>query len=125
MKTNWRVELPLLLLMAAMFAGAIVAWPTAPARIPVHWNVDGTVDGYGGKVEGLLGIPLLALAIYLLMRFLPRIDPDRANYARFGGAYTALRAGIVGGVSGVRLDLARLSRSSLTPLALTKKALRG
>jgi len=94
-KTNWRVELPLLLLIAAMFAGAIVAWPTAPARIPVHWNVDGTVDGYGGKVEGLLGLPLLALAIYLLMRFLPRIDPGRANYARFGGAYTAIRAGIV------------------------------
>ena len=29
------------------------------------------------------------------MRYLPRIDPGRANYARFGGAYTAIRAGIV------------------------------
>jgi len=94
-KTNWRIELPLLLLIAAMFAGAIAAWPTAPAAIPMHWNFDGSVDGYGGKIEGLLGIPLLALAIYLLMRYLPRIDPGRANYARFGGAYTAIRAGIV------------------------------
>jgi uncharacterized membrane protein len=95
MKTNWRIELPLLLLIAAMFAGALVIWPVAPDRIPVHWNFDGRVDGWGGKIEGLLGIPLLALAIYLLMRYLPRIDPGRANYARFGGAYTALRAGIV------------------------------
>lgn len=95
MNTNWRIELPLLLLIAAMFAAAIIIWPAAPAGIPVHWNVQGEVDRYGGKVEGLLGLPALALAIYLLMRYLPRIDPGRANYARFGGAYTAIRAGIV------------------------------
>ena len=95
MKTNSRVELLLLLLIAAMFAGALMVWPGAPAEIPVRWNVDGSVDGYGGKIEGLLGLPLLALAIYLLMRYLPRIDPGRANYARFGGAYTAIRAGLV------------------------------
>jgi len=95
MNTNWRVELPLIMLIAAMFAGALMVWPGAPAEIPVHWTVDGSVDGYGGKIEGLLGLPLLALAIYLLMRYLPRIDPGRANYARFGGAYTTLRAGIV------------------------------
>jgi uncharacterized membrane protein len=94
-KTNWRIELPLILLVAAMFAGALVVWPAAPDRIPVHWGFDGHVDRYGGKVEGLLGIPLITLAIYLLMRFLPRIDPGRANYARFGGAYTAIRAGLV------------------------------
>lgn len=95
MNTNWRVELALLLVIAAMFAGALIVWPGAPAQIPVHWNAAGEVDRYGGKVEGLLGIPLMTLAIYLLMRFLPRIDPGRANYARFGGAYTAIRAGIV------------------------------
>jgi len=95
MKTNWRIELGLLLLIAAMFAGGLYVWPTAPDRIPVHWNVSGEVDRYGGKVEGLLGIPLMALGIYLLMRYLPNIDPGRMNYARFGGAYTAIRAGVL------------------------------
>jgi len=94
MKTNWRVELGLLLLIAAMFAGALSVWPAAPDRIPVHWNVSGEVDRYGSKFEGLLGIPLMALGIYLLMRFVPRIDPGRANYARFVGAYTAIRVGL-------------------------------
>ena len=75
-----------------MFAGALVIWPVAPDRIPVHWSFDGRVDRWGGKLEGLLGIRLLALAIYLLMRYLPRTDPGRANYARFGGAYTAVPA---------------------------------
>jgi uncharacterized membrane protein len=95
MKTNWRIELALLALTALMFAAALIVWPSAPSEIPVHWNASGEVDRYGGKFEGLLLLPLMALAIYLLMRYLPRIDPGRANYARFGGAYTAIRAGIV------------------------------
>lgn len=94
MKTNWRLELALLLLVAAMFAAALIVWPYAPDQIPVHWNAAGEVDRYGGKVEGLLGIPLMSLGIYLLLRFAPRIDPGRANYARFAGSYTAIRAGL-------------------------------
>jgi len=101
MKTNWRVELPLILLVAAMFAGALVVWPAAPEQIPVHWNAQGDVDRYGGKVEGLLLLPLMTLAIYLLTRYLPRIDPGRANYARFGGAYAAIRIGVLLLMAGV------------------------
>ena len=44
MKTNWRVELPLILLVAAMFAVSVVIWPVAPDQIPVHWNAQGDVD---------------------------------------------------------------------------------
>lgn len=40
-------------------------------------------------------MPLIGLGIYLGMRYLPRIDPGRANYARFRGAYSALRTGIL------------------------------
>ncbi len=95
MKTNWRLELALLLIVAAMFAGSAAVWPTAPDRIPMHWNASGEVDRYGGKVEGLFLVPLIGLGIYLGMRYLPRIDPGRANYARFRGAYSALRTGIL------------------------------
>jgi uncharacterized membrane protein len=95
MKTDWRIELSLLVLVAAMFVTALVVWPSAPDQIPVHWNAAGEVDRYGGKIEGLLVLPFLSLAIYLLMRYLPRIDPGRANYARFTGAYTAIRVGVL------------------------------
>jgi uncharacterized membrane protein len=94
-KTNWRTELALLALIALMFAAALIVWPTAPSEIPVHWNASGEVDRFGGKIEGLLLLPLMALGIYLLMRYLPNIDPGRVNYARFGGAYTAIRAGVL------------------------------
>lgn len=95
MKTNWRLELALLLIVAAMFTGSALVWPTAPDQIPVHWNASGQVDRYGGRTEGLLLLPLVTLGIYLAMRYMPRIDPGRANYARFVGAYGALRAGIL------------------------------
>jgi uncharacterized membrane protein len=116
-KTAWRMEAVLLVIVATMFAGAFVVWPQAPDQIPMHWNLHGEVDGYGGKFEGLLGLPCLALGIYLAMRFLPRIDPGRANYARFGTPYTVIRAGIIGVMAaiyavvlvwtmGVRIDVA-------------------
>jgi uncharacterized membrane protein len=100
-KTNWRIELALLALIAWMFAAALVVWPSAPPEIPVHWNASGQVDRYGGKFEGLLLLPLMALGIYLLMRYLPNIDPGRVNYARFGGAYTAIRAGVLVLMAGI------------------------
>jgi len=90
-KTSWRLEAPQIVLIAVMFAAAALAWPVAPDRIPVHWNAAGEVDRYGGKVEGLLLMPLIASGIYLLMRYLPNLDPGRANYARFGGVYATIR----------------------------------
>src|SRR5207247_1788045 len=42
---------------AAMVGLAALTWPGAPERIPVHWNLHMQVDRYGGRFEGLLGLP--------------------------------------------------------------------
>lgn len=96
MKSTWKLELPQLLVLALMFGLAAWTWPTAPDKVPVHWNLAGEVDRYGGKAEGLLILPGMALLIYVLLRALPRLDPRRENYARFAGSYTAMRLGILG-----------------------------
>ena len=95
MKLPWRSDLVMWLVLAGMFALAAITWPGAPDRIPVHWNLHQQVDRYGGRFEGLLGIPLLALGLYLLMRFVPRIDPGGANYAAFLGPFNTLRLALV------------------------------
>lgn len=95
MKLTWRSELAMWLLLAGMLVLAAVSWSGAPDRIPVHWNLHHQVDRYGGKFEGLLGIPLTALAVYLLLLLVPRIDPGRANYAAFQGAFTVMRLTLV------------------------------
>jgi uncharacterized membrane protein len=95
MKVSWRTEWPLWVVLAGMFVLAAITWPHAPDRIPVHWGLNGEVNGYGGKFEGLLMLPLLAAGSYLLFLVLPNLDPGRANYAQFAGAYTLLRFAIV------------------------------
>jgi len=122
MKFTWRTEWPLWVLLLAMFALAAITWPHAPDRIPVHWGLNGSVDRFGGKFEGLLLVPLIGLAIYLLFLVLPRLDPGRANYAQFAGAYTLLRFSIlvvlalVDGVIHLWIRGVRPSMSTLIPV---------
>jgi uncharacterized membrane protein len=95
MKLDLRTELPQWLIIVGMFVAAIVVWPTVSSRIPVHWNASGQVDGYGGKMEGLLLLPAIAIGIYLLLLFIPRIDSGRANYAQFSGPYLIVRYAVL------------------------------
>lgn len=81
--------------IAAMFAWAAIQWPALPDRIPVHWNAAGEVDGYSGKFVGLLLPPLVTLVVYLALRYLPRIDPARANYSSFAGTYLLVRVAVI------------------------------
>src|SRR5215471_12816079 len=82
------------LVIAAMFIAAALAWPNAPEQMPVHWNLGGQPDRFGGRLEGLLGIPLLALVIAIVLQVFPRIDPLRANYVEFRFAYAVVRLGL-------------------------------
>jgi uncharacterized membrane protein len=95
MKLDWRIEWPQWLLITSMFVAAALLWSSAPARIPVHWNIYGQVDRYGGRLEGVLLVPLVAMGVYCLLLFIPRIDPGRANYEQFAHAYAALRLAIL------------------------------
>jgi uncharacterized membrane protein len=81
--------------MLGMFVASAIVWRTSPDQIPVHWNAAGEVDRYGGKAEGLLMLPAITVGLYLLLLFLPRIDPKKANYALFSGSYAIIRISLV------------------------------
>jgi uncharacterized membrane protein len=91
MKIVWRSELPHLAVLVALFAAAAIVWPLVPDRIPVHWNLAGEVDRYGGKVEGMLAVPLITFGMYWLLLFLPFIDPRRESYDQFRTTYLVMR----------------------------------
>ncbi len=82
-------------LVGGMLLYGALSYGTAPERFPMHWNLHGEIDRYGGRVEGLFALPLVALGVWLLVRFLPRIDPGRSNYANFIGAWATLQVAIV------------------------------
>jgi uncharacterized membrane protein len=94
---NWRElsrDWPFWLFWAATWAYGFLLYPRLPSRVPTHWNIQGQVDAYGDKFWAVLAMPLLAAAIYLLMLFLPQIDPKRQNYSRFSRAYRMVRVTI-------------------------------
>lgn len=49
-----------------------------PAIVPNHFNYRGEADGWGSKWTLLLG-PALAVIVYLLLFFLPAINPKRIS----------------------------------------------
>lgn len=79
---------PLFILGAIAFSVAV--WSRLPERMPVHWGLNGQVDRYGSRPEAALFFPAMMLLVWLLLRFLPRIDPRRANYAKFADTYDLL-----------------------------------
>src|ERR1700761_3415206 len=77
-------------------ATAIIIWllpaayllyifPGLPNTLPVHFGMNGTPDRYGSKTE-FLAAPLILMGmsvlVYLLMKFLPAIDPKK--YVKYG-----------------------------------------
>ena len=84
MGKNWRSDWPQWIILAGMFLAGAIAWPRVPDQIPVHWNINGEVDRYGGRFEGVWLLPLVALGIYFLLRVIPRFDPGRANRTSAG-----------------------------------------
>lgn len=78
------------LLIVASVAFSLAMYARLPQRMPVHWGLQGEVDRYGSRIEGAFFVPLMMLVLWGLMRFLPRIDPRRANYEKFADTYDLL-----------------------------------
>lgn len=69
------------------FILTIIFYKDIPEKIPMHWNIAGEIDRYGDKLPNAFLMPGIALAIPVLMTLLPRLDPKKANYTYFSGAY--------------------------------------
>lgn len=82
-KIDWVM---LVFLVVIIVLGFFMA-PAMPDRVPTHWNIRGEVDGWGSKYINLFLMPGIALFVYLLMSFLPAIDPLKKNYAHFAKPY--------------------------------------
>jgi uncharacterized membrane protein len=72
-------------------------YPSLPASVPMHYNAEGNVDRYGAPSEFLFFqcfMSAMAAGVYLLLIFLPRIDPKKkVQYSE--GTLQKLALGIV------------------------------
>lgn len=78
------------LMIVATVAFTLAVYSKLPERLPIHWRLDGEVNRYGSRAEGAFLLPAMMIVVWLLLRFLPRIDPRRANYAKFSDTYDLL-----------------------------------
>ena len=86
--------LPIVLIIIAFVVG-LQLYPGLPDRIPTHWNAKGEIDGWGGKDFAVFFAPLLALGVYILMTFIPLIDPLRKKYKDFAIYYFWIKTIII------------------------------
>jgi uncharacterized membrane protein len=75
------------IVVAAAVAMSAVAYPRLPDRLPVHWGIHGEPDRWGSRSEGAMLLPFVMFGGWLLLRFLPRIDPRAPNYAKMQATY--------------------------------------
>lgn len=87
LKKDWLI----LILIVLGFALGGYFYPSLPDRVPVHWNANGDINGYGSKLFGAFGLPLINLGMYLMFILLPNIDPKKKNYNNFMSTYQFLK----------------------------------
>ena len=128
MAIRWQREWPHWLILWAMLALAAFTWDVAPDRIPIHWGPSGEPDRFGGKVEGLLFLPMIALVTYVGLLLVPRFM--RTTEEQLGNVYAWLRlailvmlaalyAAIVLTIWGVPLDVGRIGPTLVGALLFT------
>jgi uncharacterized membrane protein len=70
-KLNWLEAI----LLLAPFLVLTAYWNELPARVPIHWNAQGEIDGWSSKTTGMLVLPLTGLGVVALLHVLSWLDP--------------------------------------------------
>jgi uncharacterized membrane protein len=102
--SSWLAWYPFVAVVAA-FGFSMWAYDRLPLRVPIHWGIDGRANGWGSRSVGAYLLPVVLLALTLLLRFLPSIDPRRASYAKFQRTYDGVVAAFATVMLGVHVTV--------------------
>jgi uncharacterized membrane protein len=123
----------------AVLAGSLVAYPSLPSVVPIHWDAHGQVNGWGPKWSLLLYGPGMMLFIVLVFSALPWLSPRKFEVDSFRATYLYIMIIVVammaycnllilmsalGSLAGVVLDVSRaVEGGACLLLALTGNVL--
>ncbi|MVM34202.1 DUF1648 domain-containing protein [Spirosoma sp. HMF4905] len=101
MKTNsTSIEILMIAIMLAPLAYLGTIWNQLPAEIAIHYDLHGNPNDWQRKETAALLIGGLSVFLYLVLRFLPALDPrgqlKTLNYQKLRFAVTLLFAAIMG-----------------------------
>jgi uncharacterized membrane protein len=91
------------IVVAAITVVSAWAWLVLPpdARVPIHWGVDGQVNGWAPKSIGLFLVPALLVGVVAIFWAIPVIEPRRANIVKSTRAYEAIWISVVVMLAGI------------------------
>ena len=111
-----RKWIPTLLVIAATVA-SLLMYSRMPDRVPTNWNMAGEAQGSSSRFLGAWLLPLMMAVILIILRLVPHIDPRRANFEKFKGAYEAIVILTMAFMLGLHLMLLALATGSQVPVA--------
>lgn len=90
MNLELKKELPIIGIVLTPFVYLTIIWDSLPQRVPIHWNYKGEIDNWGDKFSLILMLLLLPVLMYVLMTFIPKIDPKN-RISLMGGKFYQLK----------------------------------
>ena len=84
-----------LVIAALAVAVSIWAYPQLAPTIATHWNLRGTADGFSSRAMAVSIMPAVILVMTGLFNVLPKLDPRRANYAKFIDTYWLIANAVI------------------------------
>jgi uncharacterized membrane protein len=91
MKMSIKREISPIAMIILSIVLTLILYPGLPARIPVHFNLDGSPDRYAGKPSAVIVYLGSMVGLYLLLTFIPFIDPFKRRALKRYNAFLILR----------------------------------
>ena len=57
----------------------VILWDKLPDQVPVHWDINGAVDGYATKTQAVFVMPLVLVAFQWVCVLVTSLDPKKQN----------------------------------------------
>ena len=96
MTNNQKYYLGAAAVILATLVGTLVAYPSLPGTVPIHWDAQGHVNGWGPKWSLFLYGPGMMLGIVLLFSAIPWLSPKKFEVDSFRATYLYIMMVVVG-----------------------------
>lgn len=70
----------IVILLPVLFG--LVMWKELPDTMATHWGVDGTADGFSGKLFTVFGLPVMLLAVHLFCLYVTSLDRGQKGQSK-------------------------------------------
>jgi uncharacterized membrane protein len=84
---NKTIHIGIIAIILLSFATAAYFYNKMPERMISHWDALGNPNGYMSKCWALYLMPIITILMYLMLIFIPKIDPLKKNVDKFRGYF--------------------------------------